>query len=137
MRMSSPPVEGAVSSVTQISTLKDYVREVAEEDEHMVCVRYFAPWCRACKAAAPAFRSLVHKYPSIKFVDVALTKDNASMLKGLGVPSFPFAHLYHPDLGLVEEAKVNRRMFGEFRGKLQHYVDGFCSLPDSLILSSP
>ena len=35
------------------------------------------------------------EFPSVKFVEVPLTKENAYLHDGLGVPSLPFAQLNH------------------------------------------
>jgi hypothetical protein len=59
-----------------------------------------------------------------------------------GVPSVPFAHIYHPDAGLVEELKISKPYFRDFKDSLNSYVIGSCDLPteedtisDSLIES--
>jgi thiol-disulfide isomerase/thioredoxin len=114
--------------VTQVTTIHDYKRHVVDHPHHaLVCVRFYAPWCRACQAMAPRFRQLaaVH-YDSVTFVECPLTRDNAFLHQGLGVPSLPYAHLYHRDVGLVEERNINRKVFGEFGAVLQTYVDGSC-----------
>lgn len=112
--------------ITRVTTLEQYKREVGEEEHRMVCVRFFSASCRACKAAEPMFRRLTLEYPSVKFVEVPLLEENAYMLKGLGVPSFPYVHLYDPAVGLVEERRINRKVFSEFQSVFQHYVDGCC-----------
>ncbi|GAX20828.1 hypothetical protein FisN_7Hh142 [Fistulifera solaris] len=116
----------ARNRITQVTTLEEYKRHVGEEQHRMVCVRFFSQTCRACKAAEPMFRRMTLEYPSIKFVEVPLLEDNAYMLKGLGVPSFPYVHLYYPGAGLVEESRLNRKVFAEFQAVLQQYVDGYC-----------
>lgn len=116
--------------VQQVLTMEDYKTIVVDEQDTMVVVRFFAPWCRACKAVKPLFQQLAKEYsPSVKFVEVPLTKHNAFLHEGLGVPSLPFAHIYHPDVGLVEEMSMNKRTFGEFRHSLETYIDGSCDLP--------
>ena len=74
------------------------------------------------------FRKLPHDFPGVKFVEVPLTKENAYLHKGLGVPSLPFAHLYHPDVGLVEERKINKDLFSTFKKILKTYVEGECAV---------
>ncbi len=56
-------------------------------------------------------------------------KDTAYIHEGLGVPSVPFGHVYHPDVGLVEEKKINKKVFKEFRSAVDSYVRGSCDLP--------
>lgn len=46
------------------------------------------------------------------------------------MPSVPYGHIYHPEAGLVEEKKINKRVFGEFAEALGWYVRGECELPE-------
>ena len=54
----------------------------------------------------------MHK--DVVFVDVPVTQDNAVIHQGLGVPSLPFGHIYHPQAGLVEELKLTRKDIQDF-----------------------
>jgi len=117
--------------ITDVLTMEDYKTVVVDEQETMVVVRFFAPWCRACKAVEPLYEKLAREYaPSVKFVQVPLTKQNAFLHNGLGVPSLPYGHVYDPSVGLVEEMSMNKRTFHEFRHTLETYIDGSCDLPE-------
>ncbi len=116
--------------IMTVNNLLDYKRHVVDETDRLVCVRFYAPWCRACKAVAPLFARLATQFPTVKFVEVPLTKDNAFMLQGLGVPSLPYGHIYHPEAGLVEERKMNKKVFGKLAYILSTYVHGECALED-------
>ena len=107
-----------------VKTLEDYKDIVADEKDRLVAVRFYAPWCRSCKESEKYFRKLCRDHPDVKFVEVPTTKDNAFLTKGLGVESFPFGHIYHPDAGLVEELKINKHVFCDFQRQLKYYVDG-------------
>lgn len=64
------------------------------------------------------------------------------MHKGLGVPSLPFAHVYYNDdhidnngtgealssCRLVDELKINKNEFPEFKRVLRSYVDQGCDV---------
>ena len=113
-----------------VETLEDYKQQVAGEKERLVAVKFFSPTCRACKSMAPQYKKLALKYPDVKFVEVPLTQNNAMLHQGLGVPSFPFGHLYHPEAGLVEEGSINRKRIGGFELKLSEYLAGECQLTD-------
>ena len=52
--------------------------------------------------------------PETIFLDVPVTESNTNLHKGLGIESVPFAHVYHPERGLVEETKLSRETFSEF-----------------------
>jgi thiol-disulfide isomerase/thioredoxin len=117
--------------VQNVDTLEDYKRIVVDEQDAIVVVRFFAPWCKSCKSAHPLFKKMVSEHASspVKFVEVPLTKDTAYIHEGLGVPSVPFGHIYHPEVGLVEEKKINKKVFKEFREALDCYVRGSCDIP--------
>jgi thiol-disulfide isomerase/thioredoxin len=126
--------------MTEVKTMQQYKDQVVDEQDAIVCVRFYAPWCRACKAVEAPYRQLATRHSSasefesdnnnmvqkVKFVQVPLTKENAYLHTGLGIPSLPYAHIYHPVAGLVEERSINKKIFGEFKDALQTYVDGEC-----------
>ena len=118
-------------TIQLVDTLEDYKRVVVDDKDNIVVVRFFAPWCKSCKASMPLFKKMVaeHASSSVKFVEVPLTKDTAYIHEGLGVPSVPFGHVYYPNVGLVEEKKINKKVFKEFRDALDSYVLGYCDLP--------
>jgi hypothetical protein len=70
------------------------------------------------------------KYPDVVFVDVPVTNDNANLHQGLGVPSLPFGHIYHPSAGLVEELKLTRKFFPDYEQSLHSYYTGSCDIPE-------
>ncbi|CAB9497385.1 Thioredoxin [Seminavis robusta] len=111
----------------EVLTIQEYKAAVADESDCMVCVRFYAPWCKACKAVQQPFRKLCRDYEGVvKFVEVPLTKENAFLHDGLGVPSLPYGHIYHPAAGLVEERKIKKKEFAEFAQVLKTYVQGEC-----------
>lgn len=123
-------------SIHMVDNIHDYKDVVVDETEQIVVVRFFASWCRSCKATKPLFNKLVRTYSqttdynvNVKFVEVPLTKETAYLQEGLGVPSVPFAHIYHPEGGLVEEMKISKPHFSDFNQKLKSYVVGSCDLP--------
>ena len=86
---------------------------------------------------APGFYRLANLYPDVSFVQVPVTNKNTNLHQGLGVPSVPFGHIYHPTAGLVEEMKISRKYFSNFEDTLAMYVKGSCDLKDDGDCSSP
>ena len=123
--------------ITTVDTLEEYKRIVVNERHSIVVVRFHASWCKSCKAAYPLFHKLATEYNDnnntgggiVKFVEVPLTKETAYLHEGLGVPSVPFGHVYYPNVGLVEERKLNRKVFNDFKSVLKDYVRGSCDIP--------
>jgi thiol-disulfide isomerase/thioredoxin len=132
-------IKGAPPNLIRLETLQEFKKVIGEEKEKLVVVRWFAPWCKACKAIAPAFYRLATMYPNVKFVDVPVTPENANLHQGLGVPSLPYSHIYHPTGKLVEELKISRKHFAFFAKTLKTYVDKKCDLEydDNGVLITP
>jgi thiol-disulfide isomerase/thioredoxin len=148
--ISSAPETTRGKSVTipVVTTLADYKRVVVDEPNRITVVRFAAPWCRACKAVQPHFAKLALHYQQlqqqqsstattsseksdtmmVQFVECPVSKDTALLHQGLGVPSVPFGHIYHPTAGLVEEIKLNKKVFGTFCRVLETYVQGYCDV---------
>jgi len=62
--------------------------------------------------------------PSVRFVSVPVTQDNASLLQDrFGVNKFPLAHIYDPIEGLVDERPVLRKLFSGFEERLASVVE--------------
>lgn len=143
----TPPRPRAVARrqpdyVQRIESLQDFKTIVADEPRKVVAVRFYASWCKvgeprlmfrqqgifsltilqACQAVEPHFYRMAKENPDIVFVDVPVTSTNAALHQGLGVPSLPYAHVYHPSKGLVEERKLTRKEIGEFKDMLLSYA---------------
>lgn len=100
-----------------------------KENDQLVVVWFFSPWCRSCKGVSKGFQALSREYQKdIKFVQVPVLSDNATLHQGLGVKSVPFVHVYHPTEGLVEERKLTRKYLPGFHRLLQDYRNNECSL---------
>lgn len=116
--------------VQRIETIQDYKSVVVDESERISVVRFYAPWCKTCKAAEAHFYKLAADFVEngVQFVEVPVTKANAYLHEGLGVPSLPWVHIYHPDAGLCEERTMSKKHFDKVRKCLECYVLGCCDM---------
>jgi thiol-disulfide isomerase/thioredoxin len=119
---------GAPKNLLKVKTLEDFKRVVGNQKDQIVVVRWYAPWCKACKAIAPSYYRLATKFPNTLFVDIPVTPENANLHQGLGVPSLPYGHIYHPTGKLVEELKISRKYFPHFARTLMTYIEGRCKV---------
>mmetsp|Transcript_61488 Transcript_61488/g.150504 ORF Transcript_61488/g.150504 Transcript_61488/m.150504 type:complete len:379 (+) Transcript_61488:451-1587(+) len=97
---SSMPANMAV--VDNLADFKD-VLVTAREKNQLVCVGFFATWCKACQATLPQFARSCSEFPNVQFVHIPVSHKNIQLHQGLGVASLPSAHIYHPVAGLVED----------------------------------
>jgi len=125
------------ANLQTIETLEEYKNVIANQGDKIVVVRFFATWCKACKAIQPFFYRLAHRNPNIAFVDVPVTEKNIDLHQGLGVTSLPFGHIYHPQGGLVEELKMSKKHFPQFVEVFQSYVNDGCNIPEEEIVMTP
>jgi len=117
-------------NIKMVETLQEYKAVVGDEREKIIVVRFFATWCKACRAIQGPFYRLARAYPDVIFVEVPVSEKNAALHQGLGVPSLPFAHIYHPEGGLCEELRISRKFFPQLTLALGHYVTGSCDFLD-------
>jgi thiol-disulfide isomerase/thioredoxin len=99
-------------------TVRDFNRLVTAElqqSDRVVVVRYYAPWCRACKKAEPMFLRLAQDRPDVRFVQVPILSSNSELIEQSGVTTIPWGQVYRPQLGLVQESKLNTKNFAEFK----------------------
>jgi len=116
-------IDGLPSNLKLVNTLEEYKEVLDADRDKIIVVRFFAKWCKACKAIQPSYYRLSRIHSNLVFVDVPVTEKNVNLHQGLGVPSLPFGHIYHPEDGLVEELKMSKKFFAEFEEVLNSYVD--------------
>ena len=129
-KQNTQPTRKLPPNVCTVENLQEYKNVVGEETSKVVAVRFFASWCKACKAAQPLFYRTAKQFPNVVFVDVPVTDRNSNLHQGLEVPSLPYGHIYHPRCGLVEELRITRKFVPSFARKLQSYVTGSCELQE-------
>jgi thiol-disulfide isomerase/thioredoxin len=135
-------------AVVEIEDIDVFRYLLNHERNSYTAVMFHAPFCKACKASLPLYQRLARQYKrhkttrtkeasiqqrdlqlrypqGIKFLSVAVTKDNSQFLEDVfGVTKFPLAQIYHPQDGLVDERPVLRKLFPGFETKLQSFVKG-------------
>lgn len=113
-----------------VHTLEEYKEVLDEHKDKMVVVRFFATWCKACKAIQPSYYRMASLYPHIIFLEVPVTNDNVNLHQGLEVPSLPYGHIYYPNAGLVEEMKISKKYFHNLVKCVRWYDAGECELSE-------
>jgi len=68
----------------------DYHRFLKDNNDNLVCVKFFAPWCRSCKALEPKFKRVMNEDYSVhvRFAQFNV-QDNKEFVKSLGILALP------------------------------------------------
>lgn len=67
---------------------------------------------------------------NVKFVDCPMSSMSSEVHKELGIRTIPFAHVYHPEAGLVEQRRVPRKQLRNLEKVVQSYIGGACDVAD-------
>lgn len=84
---------GASGHITKLSRLNDLLFSERCADEHLVVIKFYAKWCRSCKAIANRFEWLAKKYPDARFFEVDYGS-NKELCKSLGISTLPYVQIY-------------------------------------------
>lgn len=87
----------------------------------LAVVKFFAPWCRACKSIALEYKKTATSYKAdadFFEVDISKSKDLCKSKQAIMIPSIQF---YIPGMGCVDRFQLSARG----RGKLNKKLDAF------------
>ena len=75
--------------------------QAAKDENKVVVIKFFASWCRACKAMAPKISRVAEDWPDIEFYEI-MFDDNKKLCKSLGIKILPFVEIVAGTAGKVE-----------------------------------
>jgi len=90
-------------------------------DYKMVVVRFYATWCKSCRAMQPLFRRLVYRHSDILFVEVAVSDRTKFVIDDLGVEKLPSGHIYVPGIGLAERMSISKKNFPDLVAAMKYH----------------
>jgi thiol-disulfide isomerase/thioredoxin len=116
------------ANLSVVTTLQEYAKTLAAQQDQLTVVRFHAPWCKACHLSAPLWDRMVKTNPNISFVQVAIAANNKDILHDLGVSKLPFGHIYQG--GLKEELNMSKASFPSLAKIVKSYDDKESQLPE-------
>eukprot|EP00611_Tribonema_gayanum_P028464 TRINITY_DN7323_c3_g1_i2.p1 TRINITY_DN7323_c3_g1~~TRINITY_DN7323_c3_g1_i2.p1 ORF type:complete len:249 (-),score=68.63 TRINITY_DN7323_c3_g1_i2:528-1274(-) len=94
-------VDLSTAPVTRVTTSQEYHALLAENPESLVVFKWFAPWCRSCKAMDLKFKRLALENPCVVFAEIDIDVSR-ELKRQHGVKAIPAIHMHAGHLGLVE-----------------------------------
>jgi len=91
--------------IYNLVTKEDHLALLAAHPGKIVIMKFYAPWCRACKGLEPKFIQISKdpKYDKLPLLFAQMSvQDNKEYIKSLGVLALPSVHIYAGVEGLVE-----------------------------------
>ena len=123
MAPAAPAVK--VASLTRVA---DFEKATANADR-LTVVKFFAPWCRACKAMAPKYIRVAEDWPDLEFYEI-LFDDNKKLCKALGIKILPYMEIIAGGKGKVESFTCGPSKISLLVGKLEDAASEYCGMED-------
>merc|ERR1719217_382009 len=122
---------GTPGQIAPIKTTDDYhqLLQDATDQNRLVVIKFYASWCRACKAMAPKFERVAEDWPDIEFHEI-LFDDNKKLCKSLGIKILPFMEIIAGSKGKIEGFSCGPSKISLLVGKLEDTTSQYCGVDD-------
>ena len=96
---------------------------MAAHPDRLVVLKFYAPWCRACKGLAPRYKNIATTdvYQNAVFAELNV-QNNRDYVKALGVLALPNVHFYAGNQGLVENFPCGPSKLPILKRKLKEWL---------------
>ena len=101
----------------------------ATEQNRVIVIKFYASWCRACKAMAPKFIRVAEDWPDIEFHEI-LFDNNKKLCKSLGIKILPFMEIIAGTKGKVESFTCGPSKISLLVSKLEDTASQYCDVDD-------
>jgi len=108
---------GEIQSYTGSNEFEEYASNVP--DGELLVVKFWAPWCRACKGLEPKFKRVAQQYPAFQFSQLNW-EENRAFCKTAGVTALPLVKMFTSE-GEVESFACGPKKVEILKGKLDEW----------------
>ncbi|KAK9906881.1 hypothetical protein WJX75_009666 [Coccomyxa subellipsoidea] len=114
-----------------ITSVQDFVDELAAAGDKLVIVDFYAKWCNACRALFPKLCQMCVENPDILLLKVDFD-ENREVVKPLGIKVLPFFHFYRGTEGRVAAFSASIGKIQRLRDALTEHSTPRCSIGNKL-----
>jgi len=125
--------------ITSLTGRDAFTGILAEHPDKIVVVKFYAGFCKACKAMSPKFKQVAQQYateqemgvdaksgePSTRAQDFVFSEiefmANRELCKSLGIKRLPAVHFYYGSHGKVEDFVCGPKKVSTLKDKLSAY----------------
>jgi thiol-disulfide isomerase/thioredoxin len=112
----------AAAPVTQIMTTMEYRELLAANPDKLIVTKWYADFCRSCKAMDLKYKKLAIERPDVIFVAINVA-ESKELKQAHGVNVIPQVHLNAGHLGLVESFTCGPSKMPTLARKVERYAD--------------
>lgn len=84
-----------------VTVTQDNLESIIEENE-IVIIDFWAPWCMPCKMFGPIFEAVSERYPNIVFAKVN-TQEETGIADYFGIRSIPTLFVFRERIGVFQQ----------------------------------
>lgn len=101
--------------------------EQATAENRIVVIKFYASWCRACKAMSPKFVRVAEDWPDIEFHEI-LFDHNKKLCKSLGIKVLPYMEIIAGSKGKIDGFTCGPSKVSLLVSKLEDVAAEYCDV---------
>mmetsp|Transcript_18374 Transcript_18374/g.33680 ORF Transcript_18374/g.33680 Transcript_18374/m.33680 type:complete len:645 (-) Transcript_18374:126-2060(-) len=124
------------NGIYEIQNAKQHNAWITANPDKLMVIKFYAPWCRACKSVEPKFVQISKdkKYENIPIVFGQISvQHNKQYVKSLGIMALPSMQIYAGSEGMVENFPCGPSKIPMLKRKLTETINAKVD-PDSFLL---
>lgn len=117
------------AAVRRLNGQEEFETALSKVGDELVVIKYYASWCRACKALGPKVEKIARAYKDkrVAFYELEF-ETNKEMCKQLGIKVLPWIEIFSSSAGKVESFSCGPSKASQIVEKLKIYLNGECPL---------
>lgn len=142
IKTSKKNLMNATPKITQVQGLEEFLDLVAELDDRVLVIEFYASWCKSCHKFGAKFRHLANTYAdkvdvngdvlergTVRFAMVEYGA-NVRLCKSFGIKKLPYVHMYKAPIGKLSEFVCGPKFFDE---RLKYRLESYLTKSDEEI----